>query len=161
MDIYQVAIAMENDLEKFYREQAKINQDNGLHTVFDLLADEEENHAKILKANMDKFQVPLDESNILSKVKPIFKDMANLSSDIKDIPSQLDAYNLALEKEEESINYYGKLYNESESEQAKTVIKYLIDQEKKHHTLLLELIKLVQRPEEWVEDAEFGIREDY
>ena len=152
---------MENDLERFYREQAEKNKDNELHTVFTLLADEEEKHAEILKKNIEKVVLDLEDSNITSEVKPIFKNIADLSSDIKDLPSQLDAYYLALEKEEESIDYYGKLYNEAKSDHSKTVIKFLLEQEKKHRNLLEDLITLVKRPEEWVEDAEFGLREEY
>ena len=161
MSIYQLAINMEYDLEKFYREQAEKNKDNSLHAVFTLLADEEANHAKILKDNADKLTISLEDSNILSQVKPIFKEMADLSSQIKDLPSQLDAYNLALEKEEESIKYYEDLLNKAREEESKNLLKFLIEQENKHYDLLEELIKLVKRPEEWVEDAEFGIREDY
>lgn len=161
MNIFQVAINMENDLERFYREQAEKNKDNELHTVFTLLANEEEKHAEILKKNTEKIVLDLEDSDIVSEVKPIFKNIADLSSDIKELPSQLDAYHLALEKEEESIVYYGKLYDEAKGDHSKTVIKFLLEQEKKHRNLLEDLITLVKRPEEWVEDAEFGLREEY
>jgi rubrerythrin len=41
------------------------------------------------------------------------------------------------------------------------IFDYLIGQEQEHLILFEELVKMVTRPEEWVESAEFGIREDY
>lgn len=161
MDIFKFAILMENDLENFYREQAELNNENSLKTVFTLLANEEENHAKILKANVDKLTLPLHDSNILKNSRSIFKNMNHLISDIRDIPNQLDLYRYALDKEEESVKLYGDLHSKAITEESKTVFNYLIKQEETHCTILEELVKLVTRPEEWIESAEFGERDDY
>ena len=68
---------------------------------------------------------------------------------------------MALEKEQESLKFYQDLYAVASEEQSKTVFQYLINQEDKHCVILEELVKLVSRPDEWVESAEFGKREDY
>ncbi len=161
MDILELALSMELDLEKFYKEQAELNKDNSLKVVFTMLAKEEENHANILKANADKLTLALEDTNILSEVQSIFKSMVNFTSDIKDIPDQLDTYRMALEKEEESLKFYQDLYADVSDEQSKTVFQYLIKQEDKHCVILEELVKLLTRPEEWIESADFGMREDY
>ena len=68
---------------------------------------------------------------------------------------------MALEKEQESLKFYQDLYANASKEHSKTVLQYLINQEDKHCMILDELVKLVSRPDEWVESAEFGLREDY
>jgi rubrerythrin len=161
MKILELALSMELDLEKFYREQAELNKENSLKVVFMMLANEEENHAKIIKANADKLTLALEDSNILSEVKSIFKNMVDFTSDIKDLPNQLDTYRMALEKEQHSLKFYKDLYNDASEEQSKKVFHYLMKQEDKHCIILEELVKLVTRPEEWIESAEFGEREDY
>lgn len=161
MSIIELAISMEKDLEHFYLEQAELNKHNNLNIVFTLLAKEEENHRKILERNSDKLSLSLEDSDILSEVKPLFKDLQNIRSEIKDIPNQLDVYRVALEKEEESLRFYKGFLNDSSNQQYKTVFSYLVKQEDKHCVILEELIKLLTRPEEWVESAEFGDREDY
>lgn len=161
MELLDLALSMELDLEKFYREQAELNKDNSLKVVFTMLANEEEKHACLLGANADNLTLALEDSNILSEVQPIFKDMANLATDIKDIPDQLDAYRMALEKEQQSLKFYQDLYAEATEEQSKKVFTFLAKQEDKHCVIIEELVKMVTRPEEWVESAEFGVREEY
>lgn len=161
MDILEIALTMEVDLEKFYREQAYINKGNSLNVVFTMLADEEKNHAHILKSEANKITLPLEDSNILSEVQSIFKNIEHFNTDIRELPNQLDIYRWALEKEQESVKFYHDLFNETTNQQSKTVFQYLINQEDKHCVILEELVKLVTRPEEWIESAEFGKREDY
>lgn len=161
MDLLELALSMELDLEKFYNEQAELNKGNTLNVVFKMLAKEEENHANILMAKADKLALPLKDSDILHEVQSIFKNMNDITSDFHDLPTQLDIYREALEKEQQSLKFYQDLCAEASEEQSKKVFQYLINQEDKHCIILEELVKLVSRPEEWVEDAEFGRREPY
>lgn len=161
MELLSLTLTMEEDLKNFYLKQAKLHQGNSLQIVFELLAKEEEKHVEILMNFADKIDLPEMDSGIISKVKPIFKEMSDFKSDIKLYATQLDAYRMALDKEVESLNFYKDLYDKSEEEKLKQVFHYLIQQEDKHCIILEELVKRVTRPEEWVESAEFGLREDY
>ncbi|WP_363319176.1 ferritin family protein [Desulfosporosinus sp.] len=69
MDILEFAIKMELEGEKYYTEQAKINKDNSLSTVFLLLAKDENIHAKILKNKVNKLSCDLKQSETLSEAK--------------------------------------------------------------------------------------------
>lgn len=158
MDVLKFAVNMELDGEKYYIEQAVINQKNALNTVFLMLAKEERNHAKLLTCKMEGTPYDLNEP-VPYKIKSVFKGMVDFKSDIKDIPKQLDVYRLALEKEKESIDLYKKLLSQADKE--RELFEYLIKQEERHFEMMEEIVKLVNRPNEWVEAAEFGIREDY
>lgn len=161
MELLEFALSMELDLKDFYKKQADLHKGNCLNTVFTLLAEEEDKHAAILRSYADKIVLPLTDSNILSDVRSIFKQIKDFTLEIKDIPSQLDVYRMALEKEEESKKFYQDLCDKSSEEQSRQVFEYLTAQEDKHCIILEELVKRVSRPEEWVESAEFGIREEY
>lgn len=158
MELLELALSMELDLEKFYQEQAELNKDNSLNVVFTMLAKEEKNHANILRTNADKLTLPLEDSNILFDVQPIFKNIDVLTHNLQ---NQLDTYRMALEKEQESLKFYQDLYANASKEHSKKVLQYLVNQEDKHCDILEELVNLVSRPDEWVESAEFGLREDY
>lgn len=158
MELLELALSMELDLEKFYQEQAELNKDNSLNVVFTMLAKEEKNHANILRTNADKLTLPLEDSNILIDVQPIFKNIDVLTHNLQ---NQLDTYRMALEKEQESLKFYQDLYANASKEHSKKVLQYLVNQEDKHCDILEELVNLVSRPDEWVESAEFGLREDY
>jgi rubrerythrin len=66
---------------------------------------------------------------------------------------------MALEKERQSIELYQKLLLHATDD--RELFEYLIKQEQEHYGLLEEIIKMVNRPNEWVESAEFGLREEY
>jgi rubrerythrin len=161
MELLELALSMEYDLKDFYNKQAELNDGNSLCTIFKLLEKEEEKHAQILKSYNNLIELPLTDSTILSDVKSIFKETDNFKSEIKKLPNQLDVYRMALEKEEQSLKFYQDLFDKASDEKSKKVFGYLIDQEDKHCIIMEELVKLVTRPEEWVESAEFGRREDY
>lgn len=157
MDILVYAIKMELDGEKYYKEQAELNRKNSLYTVFMDLAKDERDHAKILE---DKARGSFYRPNapVNSSVSNVF---AGLSA-LKDIPlnkDQIEIYKMALEKEKQSIELYQKLLSESGCD--KELYEYLIAQEEEHYSIIEEIIKLASRPNEWVEAAEFGEREEY
>jgi len=161
MNTIEFAIKMELDGEKYYREQAEKNKDNSLNAVFLLLADDEKSHAALLKNELEKVNYELGDSETLANTDNIFKDKGDFKNRFKEIPNQLDAYRMALQMEKDSIELYEKLFEESTDERTKKLFGYLVKQEENHYVIFANLITLVERPEEWIEDAEFGIREEY
>ncbi|MBN7773597.1 ferritin-like domain-containing protein [Clostridium aminobutyricum] len=161
MELLELALSMENDLKEFYQKQAKLNEGNRLKAAFILLAKEEEKHAEIIKSYSKDIILPLPDSHIIADIQTIFNEMKDFRVEIKELPDQLDVYRMALEKEEQSVKFYQDLHDKASEEQSKTVFGYLIEQEKKHCIIVEELIKMASRPEEWIESAEFGLREEY
>lgn len=161
MDTLELALSLELDLEKYYREQAEKHKDNSLKVVFTMLAKEEEQHASILMGKADVLTAEVKKEEILTKARELFRDLGDVKSDVKDIPSQLESYRFALEMEHKSLDFYKGLKEKAEEEEEKRTYQYLIRQEDIHCIVLEELVKLTTRPEEWVESAEFGVREDY
>ena len=68
---------------------------------------------------------------------------------------------MALENEKASITLYQKYLSEATDDESKSLFEYLLKQEEGHYALIDQLVSIVSRPEEWVESAEFGLREDY
>jgi len=161
MNSIEFAINMEIDGEKYYREQAKNNQDNSLNAVFLLLAEDENGHAKLLKSEQKKMTYDLADNATLADTNNVFKNRGEFKNKFEKIPDQLDVYRMALQMEKDSIELYEKLLKEATDEQTKKLFGYLVKQEENHYVIFANLITLVERPEEWVEDAEFGIREEY
>lgn len=161
MNSLELAINMELDGEKFYKNQAEINKDNSLNAVFLLLEKDEARHARILENKFKELAYELTDNNTLSQVNNVFKGSKGFKSEFEGIPNQLDAYKFALEIERKSIELYNNFLSESNVDQSKKLFEFLVKQEKAHYTIFEELILLVERPEEWVESAEFGIREEY
>ena len=159
MQTIEFAIKMEADGAQYYREQAKAFADHPIARAFEMLAEAEIKHQRLLERYQQRQTV--DQMQDLSKENNVFNQLTAFKNDIASIPRQLDVYRKALELEKQSIQLYTSLLDVTSDQSGQKMIRYLIDEEKKHYSLCDELVTLIQRPEEWVEDAEFGQREDY
>jgi rubrerythrin len=160
MNVLEFAINMELDGEKYYKEQAENTTDTALKTLFLILAEDENAHAKVLQQKSNKLVYELKNNETLSETKNLFKDIKHFKSEIKEIPNQLDLYRVALEKEKESITLYEKFLLESSDDESKKLFSFLINQEEDHYEILEELVSQLNKSDDWVESAEFGIRSD-
>ncbi len=161
MSALEFAIQMELDGERYYRDQAELNKDNNLQPVFELLANEERQHADILRKYAKKSDYDFTDSRAFAEFKNVFADLDAFSVEVKTTPDQLDGYRLALEKEREMIELYEKMLRESETKQDRKLFEFLIEEEKKHYRIFAEIIEHLIKAEQWVEDAEFGLMEEY
>lgn len=159
MNTYELAISLEHDMEKYYIEQANIHSGNHLEKVFLMLADAERAHAKLLTDNKEFLTEPIEDKDIVEEASKLFKNLGDIEVEGKEIPSQLDSYRKILEFEVKSRDMYNEL--QEKDPDRKEIYKYLEKEEDKHCIVLEEIIKLTSRPEEWVESAEFGHREEY
>lgn len=161
MNALDFAIKMESDGEQYYKKQAEINRDNNLYSVCMMLANDETHHAQILTNLKERRPAEMPDSDTLQKAKNVFCGIGDIEMALKPIPSQLDFYRIASEKEAQSIELYAELLSKSENRQDAEVFEYLIGQEKQHLEVLEDLADLLRHAEEWVESAEFGIRKDF
>lgn len=160
MDMLDYAITMELEGKEYYEKQAAINKNNRLHVVFTFLATQEKQHAEILMRMKDNRKgIPYENEKM--EVKSLFSNLDDFKSEISVIGKQLDVYRFALDIEEKSIKVYEEMYEKAEDEEDRNLLAFLIDQEKAHYEMFNQLETIVKRPEEWIESAEFGLREDY
>lgn len=155
----EYAIKMELDGEQYYLRQAELNDDQGVKVVCNLLAEDERRHAQVLRDKSNQLAYQLEDSNILANTKNVFADRGDII--IADKAKQLDFYREAVKLEEESIKLYKELLEKAEDDEDKDIFKFLIEQEENHLQILDSLASMLRHAEEWVEDAEFGVRPEY
>src|SRR4030043_23978 len=142
-EIFQFAIRIEENGEKFYRKMADKFQDKEMKNMFSALAKDEKKHAETYKAMVSKlekyepFESFPDEYFVYLKAyadKLIFdeKSSKNEGLEIKDIKSALD---FAIDKELDSILYYQEIRNLF-SEKQRSEINKIIEEERKHFVKL-------------------------
>jgi len=161
MEILQFAIAMELDGEKYYLQQAKKNEGNALKTVFLSLSQDEAKHARLLQNRAEGQPYDLVSHDDLTEPLSLFYKSEDFKSAVKELPSQTDLYQAALDMEKKSIDLYGDLHSKATDNAAKELFAFLVGEEQHHYAVIDELYHYVNRPNEWVESAEFGVREDY
>ena len=161
MAIFEFAIGMEMDGEKYYRDQAQRNAGNPLEKIFYMLAEDEKRHAEILQNKEAGGDYALAQNETLAGSKSIFQGIGDFKSEIQIVPGQLDLYTAAMEMEKKSIDLYEEFLSKAQDEPSKEIFAYLIGQEKEHYTIMEDLAEMVRHALDWVESAEFGIRKEY
>lgn len=160
MDIYEFAIRMEKDGEQFYRTLAEQTNHKGLKAVFNLLADAEVKHLKVIEKLMLSDTDYSGSSNILKDAKNIFESMdPETVQQFKG--TEINLYQKALIIEEKSHDFYTEQAIEVEGEKKREVLLKLAEEEKQHIRLMENLIDLVSRPETWLENAEWYHLDEY
>lgn len=160
-NVFKFALDFEREQKNFYREQGQNSSNDSLKKVFNDLADEEEKHVQIVKKLAEDEKVEHVESDILPRAKDAFEKIAvNNSSEV--VPTeQVDLYKKALEMETNSYNFYQEKAEEVEKIFVQKAFKRLAKEEKKHETIMRNLVELVNRPNTWLDDAEWYHLEDY
>jgi rubrerythrin len=157
MNVLDYAINMEMEGVDFYNDLALTLEGSGLHKVCLSLAQDETNHAKIITNLKNSIKMPLKERPALD-TNNIFSGNDFFKNE-KKYSGQIDLYKLALGKEQESIDLYKRLLDEMKED--KSIYAFLIKQEEEHYSVISEILKMLTRPNDWVESAEFGVREEY
>ena len=161
MNIFDYAIQMEEDGEKYYRELAENTSDEGIKSILTMLADDEVKHKQIIQDMQQDEDTEMAETEILSKSKNIFEKMQDKHKDLSSNEREMDLYRDAKEVEQKSIDFYEKKSNEVDSDKQREIFKRLADEEQRHYHLIDEIEELLLRPKQWVEDGRFYHLEDY
>lgn len=161
MDAYQFAIDMELDGERYYREQAEKHGNSPLRPVFELLALDEAKHAELLQNRQAGKPYTLVAQPGLTRQMSLFKDAGDTDATVNGLPDQPELYHVALAKEQQSIDLYADLRAKAADAQAEAFFAFLVQEETNHKEILEDMYRFVNRPNEWVESAEFGVREPY
>ncbi len=155
------AIRMELEGRKYYQEQAELSSSQEIRTIFLFLANAEQQHAELLLQRQREEEIVLKEDSDSQEMRSIFQGLAEFKPDVPRALKQLDVYQFASEQEQKSIELYQGMLEQALDPRDKELYTFLIKQETEHLHLFEDLVILLTRPEEWVESAEFGIREEY
>lgn len=155
MDIYEFAMQMEKDGEKFYRDLAEKVDNKGLKCILGYLADAEVKHYDILCDMKHNERTQLPETMILSDVKNVFEKMKEENDTSGVSISQIEVYKNALELEKKNHGFFLKKADEVEDQAQKEILLKLADEEERHCTILENIINFVSQPDSCLEDAEW------
>lgn len=161
MNVFDLAMEMEKDGEKYYRQLAEKTKNSGLKNILGMLAEDEVKHFQVLQKLKDSIKVELLSTPILSGSKNIFQQLHE-DKNWDDIPvNQIDLYKKAREIETKSFNFYMEKARAHTDPTTKKMFFLIAEEEKRHEFLLDHLIQFVSRPQTWLENAEFNHLDQY
>ena len=155
MDLFEFSIQMEKDAEALYRKMADNAPAEGIKKVLLLLAEDEVKHRVAIEQLQKKLDVPAAEGTALD-IKTVFDEMKDDKS-ITDITTDaIEDYQKAVEIEKRGMEFYKEKFAEADDEASKKLFEVLMKQESYHLQTTQNLLDMVQRPDWWVENAEFN-----
>ena len=161
MNIFEFAMQMEKDMENFYRELAQKCPNKGLNRILKILAEEEKRQYDIIKQMTEDTQPEMVETDILELPRNIFREMKETKDTFGCDSSKIGIFKKAQGLEKESEDYYREKAGEIGEDNRKNIFQKLAEEEKKHCFLLENIIQFLQRPREWLENAEFTHLDEY
>lgn len=160
MNIFDFAMEKEKFSEDYYRQLAAESGNKGLETIFNMLADEEAKHYKVVSDMKNNTSAAPAETTVLSDAKDVFEKMRESTRNFDFDISQIELYKKAQDIEEQSRDFYLEKAEETEKPNKEIFLK-LADQEKKHFFLLENIIDFVSKPQTWLENAEWYHLDEY
>ena len=161
MDIFEFALKMELEGEKYYRDLAAKVKYAELKPVLEGLADDEQRHYKIIQAAQKEIWNYIEADPSLNNIQSIFASNKNKESILTLKKEQIDVYEAALAKEKESVELYLKLKENAVGQEAKMICEKLRHEEEKHVEVIDTIIDMLNHVNDWVEAAEFNHRDTY
>ena len=155
MDMFDFAIKMEQDAEKLYRGLAEKASTPGVKQIFTMLADDEQKHERAIEILKRKSGGHGLDDNFIPEVKTVFQNLKDHIDDINLSKDQLDDYRIALDIEKKGFEYFKEQFEKSESPEEKRLFKSIANQEMYHIKTVENLVEMLERPQWWVENAEF------
>ncbi len=161
MDIFEFAVNFERENRDYYLERSKNTDNKYLKSLFEKLADEEKEHEEIIKELISEKKIEHEESDIIDSAKNSFKMIADDLGDNILPTEEVHIYKQAIELERKSKDFYLSKAEESNLDHVKKTFRQLAGEEDKHQQIMENISKMVDRPNTWLEDAEWYHMEDY
>lgn len=156
MDVFEFALQMEKDGRRFYQDAAARCGDKGLQTVFNLLADAEQEHYDLLKSMKRGTPPTTSLTDVLDGAMNLFQQMAERGHTFDPKATQTDLYKKGLEIELRSKAFYEEKAKEVKGKDQAALLLTLAAEEARHAEILTNIIEFVSRPREYIENAEWS-----
>jgi rubrerythrin len=142
-DIFQFAIRMEENGERFYRYAASIAKDNKAREIFNHLSSEEVNHRKLFADMFSKIDTYMPKETYPGEYmaylqsyvdgKAVFTPVAEKEiAGVTDVTAALD---FAIQRELDSVLYYSEM-KKYVTTSAQNLLEQVIEEERKHVMIL-------------------------
>jgi len=144
IEILKQAILFEKRGKAFYKNAADNASDPEVKRIFQIMADEEDDHVKFLAEQYKKYQKDgkFDAGSLPDTTDRIVADDVidkNLKDKITAAGFEASAISLAIEMENRAIAAYTERAENAEDEGERAFYQWLADWEKTHHELLFKI----------------------
>ncbi len=136
MNAIEIAIKMETDAIKFYKEASVKNSHPAGKKMFLSIAEDEKRHLEMLSQILKGLNITSKYVSPVQNVKTIFESMKDeMMQRAGATTDELEAFKIAMQMEKEGVEFYKKALSEAQSEKEKSLFERLIKEEEQHYSI--------------------------
>jgi rubrerythrin len=163
MDVLNFACKIEQESIDFYKDLSRKESAGSISGIMLFLSAEEIRHLEIIKSWQAHSQAPqiIDAEIAMPDPAKVFKQLADYYQ--KDgIPARdyYDLYERAFLFERKTLRFYAALAKRYTDERS-TILRKIMAQEKSHAFFFKNMLEIIKRPGEWLENAEIYHLDEY
>jgi rubrerythrin len=154
---------MEADGRTYYLEHAAKVTIPALKNILVNLADDELKHYNLFKALRDGASAEYkdaEKTKILGNTRNLFQRLRDEEANATFAPDVRSVWQKAQDVEKESEDYYRKEADKLSDPNQKKILNKIADEERKHWVALQHVIEFLDRPNAFLENAEWNALED-
>ena len=162
MDFFEKAIELEDTAIRMYQELSEqCSPYEGIRNILLMLVKNHESHLQALKEMKDNTCGGIEQTNAFTKTKNLFEKMQSEKNTFSCDMDQLNLYKKARNLIAQKLEFYEGMLGKMDCEEDNKIVENLVPEEKKHLQVLENIIEMVNRPNLWLEDAEFNHLDEY
>ena len=157
----ELALKMEADGKKYYQEASEASSNKAGKTLFAILAEEEDDHARRFTEIYNQLKKentwPKGCQKVVPKqeIRTIFAEaLEEMSTDDVKFETEMKAVEAARKMEDDSIDLYTRLAFQAKSETERSFFDAIIAEEREHSLALNDYAEYLQDPAGWFEVKE-------
>jgi rubrerythrin len=136
MNAIEIAIKMEKDSIKFYTEAAEKTSNFVGKKMFLSITEDEKRHLEMLTKIFKEINITIKDVNPMKEIKTVFETLKDkMQEKIKATNDELDAFKIAMQMEQEGIEFYKKASSEAKTEKEKALFERLVQEEQQHYDI--------------------------
>jgi rubrerythrin len=156
MEALDVAIKMEQDGQRFYREAVRTVRDEAAQRMLNSLADDEQRHETIVRSMKGDRPVIVD-SDAFAGIKNVFQKLVEEGRAFFNEDDNLsEVLTKATLMEQKSVRMYGDLARAARLGAEKEIWQRLQREEQRHEQLLSVTLEYIDEPATVLENVEFS-----
>lgn len=136
MNVVEIAIKMETDAIKFYKEASgKTSHPVGKKMFLNIIEDEKR-HLDALSRIIKGLNIKYKDVSPMKNIKTVFETMKDdMMQRVEATSDELEAFKIAMQMEKEGIEFYKKAAAGAKTEKEKMLFERLIKEEQQHYDI--------------------------
>lgn len=162
MDFFETAIDLEESMIRNYKDLAeRCNTHEGVRNMLLMLAADQEKHHEIFSGFKERKASMVESAKVFKHARTLFEDMQDNRDTFSCDMDQLKMYEQARDLLVKKREFYTQALDRFTSSEDRSLLEKIIDEENRQTIVLENIIEMVNRPNSWIEDAEFNHLDEY